>query len=99
MASAEQQEIKIIREVIRPPFRLFLGDDGIVRIYTHDSAWITVKEAKSMISALGEITGGLPHLVLKFPGRHTINDKESRSFIASKEGMKFSIAEAIVASN
>lgn len=76
-----------------------MGDDNIVRVYTEDSSWITLAHAKELVTALGQITGGIPHLVLKIPGRHTINDKEARAFITSGEGLQFSIAEAIVVSN
>lgn len=99
MAQVRHPHVKIIRRLIRSPFVLLLGDDNIVRILTEDSAWITIKEARRLVEALSEFTRGDPHLILKIPGRHSVSDKEARSYIASAEGMQYSIAEAIVAGN
>lgn len=99
MYRASRSNMAIKRELVQPPFALMMGDDNIVRIYTEDSAWITLEQAKKLVVALENITGGIPHLILKIPGRHTINDKEARSYISSGEGLKYSIAEAIVVSN
>lgn len=100
MSDALQAQVKVVKEIHQPPFYLFKGSDGIVRVTnTEDSASITIKETKILVQALREITEGIPHLILTIPGKHTTNDLESRTYLASTEGMQYSLAEALVVSD
>lgn len=96
MANVKQSKVKITREVRFPQFSLSGRDDGIIILSTPDSAWITLKEARSYAAAMHEFTGGIPHLLLLIPGRHASLDKQARSFLASKESWQDVIAMAVV---
>jgi hypothetical protein len=66
---------------------------------TADDFFFTIKETIEGISAIGELTIGRAYPVLKVAGKHASVDGESRKYIASGEGSRFSIAEAIVISS
>lgn len=89
----------MIRELHFPEFDLFKRNDGIVVLTSSDSAWITIREAKKFVSAMHEITEGVPHLLLFIPGRHASIDKEARTFMASAEAWKDTIARATIRSS
>lgn len=96
MANVEQNKANITREVSFPQFSLSRREDDVIVLSTPDSAWITLKEARSYATAMHEFTGGIPHLLLLIPGRHASLDKQARSFLASEESWRDIIAMAIV---
>lgn len=96
MISSNNQKLKIVREIVRPPFRMWKGNDGIVRATTEDNVWLNINDAHEFLAMLEEITGGIPHRVLFIPGRHMSADKESRTYMASDAGMKYTSALAVV---
>ncbi|MFI5203224.1 MAG: hypothetical protein ACHQF2_01920 [Flavobacteriales bacterium] len=89
----------ISKEITHPFFSLWLRSDGIAQMNTADDVYFTMKETRDFLAALKEITGGTPHLILKVPGTHASLDNESRSFMATKEALQYSIAEGVVIRN
>lgn len=89
----------IVEEILHPIFRLFKRADGIVQLNTADDAYFTIKESHDFIDALKKITGGVPHPVLKVPGRHANVDKDARTFMAAPEALHYSTAEAVLIRN
>lgn len=86
------------KEINTPYFTLLLRSDGIVQLNTSTDADFTMKETMMYMHALEEITEGNPHLILKVPGAHANVDNETRKYMAN-EGLKFSIAEAVIVRN
>lgn len=96
MQPEQNRELKIIKEIVRSPFRMWKGNDGIVRATTEDNVWLNINDAHKFLAILEEITGGIPHPMLFIPGRHMSADKESRTYMASDKGMKYTSALAVV---
>jgi hypothetical protein len=90
---------ELIEELRFSGFTLSLRKDGIVQLDTDEDAYFTVKKAKEYIKGLEQITRGIPHLILKIPGKHASVDSETRLFMASDEALKLSIAEAVIIRN
>lgn len=65
-------------------------------IYYPDNFSFTLKDSIESVDAIGEITKGAPHLILKIPGKYTTVDKETRDHVAKGDGARFSIAEAFI---
>lgn len=86
----------ILKEIILPHTHLKLRSDGIVQISYPDNFSFTLKESIESVDAIGEITNGVPHLILKVPGKYTTVDKETREHVAKGDGARFSIAEAFI---
>lgn len=99
MVPAEAQQVQFIKEVHHPIFDLYKRSDGIIQLNTAEDAWFTIKEAREFVAALKYITDGIPHLVLKIPGRRASVDKESRSYMATPEALQYSIAAAVIVRN
>lgn len=95
----EARSFTVIKELKHKFFTLLLRSDGIVQMNTDDDAFFTIVEAKEYVDLLGEITGGVPHLILKNPGKHATVDSETRSFMAEANSLRFSIAEAVIIQN
>lgn len=89
----------VTSEIVHPIFRLIRRSDGIVQLNTADDAYFTIREAREFTDALRTITGGVPHPVLKVPGKHANVDKDSRTFMATEEALQYSIAEAVIIRN
>lgn len=87
---------KVIDELILPHTHLKLRSDGIVQISYPDNFSFTLKESIESVNAIGEITKGVPHLILKIPGKYTTVDKDTRLHVAKGDGARFSIAEAFI---
>lgn len=86
----------ILNEIILPHSHLKLRSDGIVMIQYPDHFSFTLKESIESVDAIGEITKGIPHPILKLPGKYTTVGKETREHVAKGNGARFSIAEAFV---
>ena len=89
----------IVDEIKHELFHLYLRNDGIVQMNTFDEAFFTLKEAEEFVKALRKITKGVPHLILKVPGKHASVDSESRAYMATEDALRFSIAEAVIIRN
>lgn len=96
MADAVKQGVKIVKESHLPLFHFYKRDDGIIKVTTADSAWVTIKEAREFVKAIKELAEGIPHLFLFIPGRHYSLEKEARTYMASKEALQYTIALGIV---
>jgi len=96
MVLEKKTPFRIIREISHPFFTLTLRSDGIVQMNTEDNAYFTLKEAKEYLTELEKITDGVPHLILKLPGKHASVDSITRTFMATDEALRFSIAEAVL---
>lgn len=61
-----------------------------------DNFSFTLKDSIESVNAIGEITKGIPHPLLKIAGKYTSVDKETRDHVAKGDGARFSIAEAFI---
>ena len=86
----------IVDELILPHTHLKLRSDGIVMINYPDNFSFTLKDSIESVNAIGEITKGVPHPILKVPGKYTTVDKDTRNHVAKGDGARFSIAEAFI---
>lgn len=91
-----QKEYTVVNEIILPHSHLKLRSDGIVMILYPDNFSFTIKESIESVDAIGEITKGVPHPILKIPGKYTTVDKDTREHVAKGNGARFSIAEAFI---
>lgn len=96
MKPQPNREVVVLDEIVHPMFHLFKRSDGIIQLNTSDDAWFTIKESQEFVEALKKITGGVPHLILKVPGAHALVDKDSRTYMATEEALRYSIAEAVI---
>lgn len=99
MPAELKKEFVILDKMTHPFFELVKRSDGIVQLNTADDAFFTIKESKEFVTALRKITDGNPHLVLKVPGNHALVDKDSRTYMATEEALRYSIAEAVIIGN
>lgn len=88
--------IEIIDEIVLEHTQLWLRNDGIVQITYPDHFSFTLKDSIESVNAIGRITKGVPHLILKIPGEYTTVDKDTRLHVAKGDGARFSIAEAFI---
>jgi hypothetical protein len=70
--------------------------DGIVQVNSKEDFVYTIEETVEVHKAINELTDEKMMLVLHVPGRYTSIDEETRRFIASKHGLRFTIAQAFV---
>jgi len=92
----ENASFTILDELILPHTHLRLRSDGILQINYPDYATFTVDESIESVNAIGEITKGVPHVILKVPGKYTTVDKGCRDHVSKGDGARFSIAEAFI---
>lgn len=76
-----------------------LLDNTIIRLEMFDNVTIGVDECRTLNNAIGELSGSKESLVLMVPGNSTHFTSESRTFSASEEGLKYTIADAMVVNN
>lgn len=86
----------IVKEIVLPHSHLKLRSDGIVQITYPDDFDFTIKESIESVNAIGELTNGVPHPILKIPGKFTSVDHDTRDHVAKGDGARFSIAEAFI---
>lgn len=86
----------IVKEIVLPHTHLILRSDGIVQISYPDHFDFTLKDSIESVNAIGEITNGVPHPILKIPGKYTSVDNDTREHVAKGDGARFSIAEAFI---
>lgn len=92
----EGADFTVVRELILPHTHLRLRSDGILQINYPDHFSFTVVESIESVNAIGEITNGIPHVLLKIPGKYTTVDKGCRDHVSKGDGARFSIAEAFI---
>lgn len=73
--------------------------NGIVKIEMFDGHIIDLEESVQLNIAQGELFGGNEGLMLMVAHTTTQFTNDAREFSASKEGLRFSIAEALVVKN
>lgn len=93
---AFDKNIVILDEIILEHTHARLRSDGIVFITYPDNFSFTLKESIESVDAIGVLTKGVPHPILKVPGLYTTVDKETRHHVAKGDGARFSIAEAFI---
>ena len=86
----------IVREIVLPHSHLKLRSDGIVIITYPDHFDFTIKESIESVNAIGKLTNGIQHPILKIPGKYTSVDHDTRDHVAKGDGARFSIAEAFI---
>lgn len=73
-----------------------LRNDGIVQVNFGDDIELDIKESSEIISAIGVLTEGEKVLVLNIAGKNTTATGAARNHSASKEGSRYTIADAFV---
>jgi hypothetical protein len=91
--------VKILRHIKFDYADVQLLDVGIVRIDMLSNHIIDLEEAVQMNIAQGQLLNGQPGLVLMVAGSTTQFTSDARDFSASREGLRFSIAEAMLVKN
>ncbi len=89
----------IINQITLSHCTLNLRSDEILEVITVDDFSYTLKETIEYLSAESQITKGVPHLILKIPGAHSIVDAETRRYMAQEIAFANTIAVAIVIKN
>lgn len=79
--------------------KVWMRDDGILVIEFGDKVELDVKEAKDLVRATKEMSGGKKVLILNIAGKQTTATTEARNFAASAEAVEYTIAEAYVVNN
>lgn len=92
----ESADYTVTEELILPHTHLRMRSDGILQINYPDNASFTVVESIESVNAIGRITKGIPHVILKVPGKYTTVDKGCRDHVSKGDGARFSIAEAFI---
>ncbi|MES2515041.1 MAG: hypothetical protein V4580_12900 [Bacteroidota bacterium] len=91
--------MKILRNIKFDYADVQLLDIGVVRIDMLSNHIIDLEEAVQMNIAQGELLKWEPGLVLMVAGSTTQFTSDARDFSASREGLRFSIAEAMLVKN
>lgn len=76
-----------------------LLDNTIIRIEMFDNVTIGVDECRLLNNAIGQLSDSKESLVLMVSSTGTHFTLESRTFSASEEGLKYTIADAMVVTN
>lgn len=88
--------MQLIQEIVFNYAKVQLFEGGLIRIEMTSSEKIGVKESKEMNRAVGVLSKGKEALILMLADELASFDKEAMEFSASDEGLKYSIAEAMV---
>ncbi|HRD38427.1 MAG TPA: hypothetical protein PLC65_07335 [Bacteroidia bacterium] len=79
--------------------KVWMREDGIVVLEFGDHIELDVKEAKELLQATKEISGGKKVLILNVAGKQTTATSAARDFAASPEAVEYTLAEAYVVNN
>lgn len=79
--------------------KVWMREDGIVVLEFCDHIELDVKEAKELLQATKEISGGKKVLILNVAGKQTTATSAARDFAASPEAVEYTLAEAYVVNN
>ncbi|MBL7932336.1 MAG: hypothetical protein JNL60_10560 [Bacteroidia bacterium] len=88
--------MQLIQEIVFNYAKVQLFEGGLIRIEMTSSEKIGLKESKEMNRAVGVLSKGKEALILMLADELASFDKEAMEFSASDEGLKYSIAEAMV---
>ena len=88
--------MKLMREIILDYAKVQLYESNIVRIEIFGNIIIGRKEAKAVNDSIGVLSEGKEILVLIVADEVTQFDKSANEFSASEEGLRFTIADALV---
>ena len=91
-----KKDIVILDEIILAHTHARLRSDGIVLITYPKHFSFTLKDSVESVNAIGQLTKGVPHPILKIPGEYTTVDKDTRLHVAKGDGARFSVAEAFI---
>ncbi|MBL0049391.1 MAG: hypothetical protein IPP32_14995 [Bacteroidetes bacterium] len=95
-ASQSSDKITILDSIQLSHSKIELRSDGIVVLSTISDFMFSLKETVEGIDAIGKLSGGNLVAVMKIAGLGSSVDTDSRHYIASGRGSRYSIAEAIV---
>ncbi len=76
--------------------KVYLANNGIIEVYFADKAIIDKRECKEINDVIGEYCNYTKALILMVAGEETVIEAGGREFSASPEGMRYTIADAIV---
>ncbi len=79
--------------------KVHLRHDGIVQVNFGDDVELDIKESTEIVNAIGVLTEGKKVLVLNIAGKNTTATGAARNHSASKDGVKFTIADAFVSTS
>jgi len=79
--------------------KVWMREDGIVVLEFGDHVELDVKEARELLHATKEISGGKKVLILNVAGKQTTATSAARDFAASPEAVEYTLAEAYVVNN
>jgi hypothetical protein len=77
-------------------FTMFLREDGIVQIDVFPEEEITIEDVKQGVEYLKEIGGGKKFPLLFIAQEYSMPSDATREFLADRNSIPFSIAEAFV---
>ena len=84
------KEINLEHTILR------MRNDGIVQINFGDNIELDGDKTKEIVNTIGILTEGKKALILDIAGENTTAGAEARSYSASVEGNRFTIADAFV---
>lgn len=73
---------------------VLLREDGILELHASNDHVYTIKDVIENVEAFGQLTSNQKAPVLIIGGSFSTLDKETRSFMATEESLKYSAAEA-----
>ena len=88
--------VKVFEAFQFPYANVNVRSDGIVHVVSGEDISYTIKETLDVHNKINELTNCEPMLILHVPGKYATIDDASRKFIASKEGLRYCIAQAFV---
>jgi hypothetical protein len=91
--------LKFVKQIELEFAILQLFDPPLVRLEMFGSVLITAKEAKIMNDHIGILSGGKEIPVLMVADEITQFDSSARDFSASDEGLRYTVADAMVVKN
>ena len=91
--------MKVIKEISLAYAKVQLLSNKIIRLQMFANVVIGFNECREMNNKIGELSEGKEALILMVPDSSTYFAPESRDFSASLEGLKYTIADAMVVRN
>lgn len=88
--------MQLIQEIVFSYGRVQLCRGGIIRIEMNSDAKIGLEETREMNKAVGVLSKGKESLILMLADELASFNKAAMEFSASEEGLRYSIAEAMV---
>lgn len=95
----EMKTMSLPKQIQLTHSKVWMREDGIVVLEFGDHIELDVKEAKELLQATKEISGGKKVLILNVAGKQTTATSAARDFAASPEAVEYTLAEAYVVNN